>query len=89
VLRVETTKTLGILAELRWLGGRDSNPDTVVETTVDYDRRSQINRATLFISTTAHRDRWVVPLHLRSIFPQELVVLLEKNGFRLLSRDGD
>ena len=55
----------------------------LVEATVDYDRRSQVDRATWFISTTAHRDRWVAPLHLRSIFPQELLMLLESNGFRL------
>ena len=63
--------------------------ELLVEATVDYDRRSQINRATWFISTTGHQDKWVAPLHLRSIFPQELPVLLEKGGFRLLSRDGD
>jgi len=45
--------------------------------------------ANWFISTTGHQDKWVAPLHLRSIFPQELPVLLEKSGFRLLSRDGD
>lgn len=63
--------------------------ELLVEATGDYDRHSQVNRATWFISTTAHRDRWVAPLHLRSIFPQELPMLLEKSGFRLLSRDGD
>jgi SAM-dependent methyltransferase len=63
--------------------------ELLVEATVDYDRGSQVNRATWFISTTTHRDRWVAPLHLRSIFPQELLILLENNGFRLLSRDGD
>src|SRR5688572_29789279 len=67
----------------------DSYGELVVEVTADYDRRSQVDRATWFISTTTHRDRWVAPLHLRSIFPQELLVLLERNGFRLLSRDGD
>lgn len=61
----------------------------LLEATHDYDRRSQVNRATWFVSTTAHEDRWVTPMHLRSIFPQELVVLLAKSGLRLLSRDGD
>ena len=32
---------------------------------------------------------WVAPLHLRSIFPQELPVLLGASGFRLRSRAGD
>ena len=63
--------------------------ELIVEATNDYDRKSQINRATWFISTTAQRDRWVAPMHLRSIFPEELLVLLAKNGFRLMRRDGD
>lgn len=67
----------------------DSYGELLVEATIDYDRHSQVNRATWFISTAAQKDRWVAPIHLRSIFPQELVVLLAKNGFRLLSRDGD
>ena len=61
----------------------------MVEASGDYDRLSQVDRATWFISTPGQRDKWVAPLHLRSIFPQELPMLLEKNGFRLLSRDGD
>src|SRR5262245_30326274 len=60
-----------------------------VESTNDYDRCSQVNRATWFISTDEKRDVWVIPLHLRSVFPQELSVLLAANGFRLLKRDGD
>jgi hypothetical protein len=31
----------------------------------------------------------VFPLHLRSIFPQELPALLAVRGFRLVRRDGD
>lgn len=60
-----------------------------VEATTDYDRRAQINRGTWFISTPEKRDVWVFPLHLRSIFPEELPSLLAANGFRLLRRDGD
>jgi SAM-dependent methyltransferase len=60
-----------------------------VEATNDYDLRSQVNRATWFISTAEKRDAWVVPLHLRSIFPQELLALLAANGVDLLRRDGD
>ena len=67
----------------------DVHGELLVETTVDYDSRSQVDRATWFISTAGNQDRWVAPLHLRSIFPQELSLLLEKSGFRLLSRDGD
>jgi SAM-dependent methyltransferase len=66
-----------------------SHGEVTVEETIDYDRHSQVNRATWFISTAEKRDAWVVPLHLRSIFPQELLVLLATNGFRLVRRDGD
>jgi SAM-dependent methyltransferase len=60
-----------------------------VEAANDYDRRSQVNRATWYISTGDERDAWVVPLHLRSIFPQELLALLAVNGMHLTRRDGD
>jgi SAM-dependent methyltransferase len=63
--------------------------ELTVETTNDYDRQSQVNRATWFVSTDAQRDAWSFPLHLRSIFPQELLALLAANGFRLMRRDGD
>lgn len=63
--------------------------ELVVETTDDYDRAAQVNRATWYVSTPTQRDAWVVPLHLRSIFPQELLALLASNGFELLRRDGD
>jgi SAM-dependent methyltransferase len=60
-----------------------------VEATSDYDSASQVNRATWYISTPGHPDRWVAPLHLRSIFPEELPLLLAAGGFRLRSRVGD
>jgi SAM-dependent methyltransferase len=63
--------------------------EVTVEATNDYDRDSQVNRATWFISTGEKRDAWVVPLHLRSIFPQELLALLAANGVHLTRRDGD
>ena len=63
--------------------------DLTVEATNDYDAETQVNRTTWFVSTSTERDRWVSPLHLRSIFPQELLVLLAANGFQLVRRDGD
>lgn len=60
-----------------------------VEASSDYDAASQVNRAMWYVSTPAHPDRWVEPLHLRSIFPQELPLLLERGGFRLVQRHGD
>jgi SAM-dependent methyltransferase len=66
-----------------------SHGELTVESMNDYDPCSQVNRATWFISTSEKRDAWVVPLHLRSIFPQELLALLAANGVDLLRRDGD
>jgi hypothetical protein len=63
--------------------------ELTVEATNDYDSHSQVNRATWFISTAERHDAWVVPLHLRSIFPQELLALLAVNGLDLMRRDGD
>jgi SAM-dependent methyltransferase len=63
--------------------------EVTVEATNDYDRDAQVNRATWFISTADTRDAWVVPLHLRCIFPQELLALLAANGMHLTRRDGD
>jgi len=66
-----------------------SHGELTVEGTNDYDAATQVNRATWFVSTATQRDAWVSPLHLRSIFPQELLSLLAANGFRLARRDGD
>jgi SAM-dependent methyltransferase len=63
--------------------------ELTAEATSDYDAATQVNRATWYISTPGHPDRWVAPLHLRSIFPQELPLLVAAGGFRLLSRAGD
>jgi len=63
--------------------------ELIVEATNDYDRHSQVNRATWYVSTAERRDAWVIPLHLRSIFPQELLALLAANGVHLIRRDGD
>ncbi|HTC54517.1 MAG TPA: class I SAM-dependent methyltransferase [Steroidobacteraceae bacterium] len=63
--------------------------ELTVEETSDYDTLTQVNRATWFISTSQQRDAWIAPLHLRWIFPQELLALLAANGLHLVSRDGD
>ena len=63
--------------------------ELTVEATSDYDAATQVNRATWYISVPGRPDAWVSPLHLRSIFPQELPLLLGASGFRLLSRVGD
>ena len=60
-----------------------------VEETRDYDSATQVNQGTLYISTLETPDAWVVPMVLRSIFPQELPLLLSAAGLELLSRFGD
>lgn len=60
-----------------------------VEATGDYDAVTQVNHATWYISTAETPDAWVVPLALRSIFPQELPLLLAAAGLELIDRRGD
>ncbi len=60
-----------------------------VDGTHDYDAAAQVNRATWYVSTPETRDAWVMPIVLRSIFPQELPLLLAAAGLRLSSRAGD
>jgi len=60
-----------------------------VEAAHDYDAATQVNLATWYISTPDRRDAWVVPLALRSIFPQELPLLLSAAGLELVSRFGE
>jgi SAM-dependent methyltransferase len=60
-----------------------------VETTSDYDSATQVNHAIWYISTLDKPDAWVVPLVLRSIFPQELPLLLSAAGLELTSRFGE
>ena len=60
-----------------------------VETTCDYDPASQVNHATWYVSAPGEPDAWIVPLILRSIFPQELPLLISAAGFELITRSGD
>jgi SAM-dependent methyltransferase len=60
-----------------------------VEEMRDYDSATQVNRGTWYISTAETPDAWVVPMVLRSIFPQELPLLLSAAGLALISRFGE
>ncbi len=60
-----------------------------VEEASDYDAAAQVTRARWYVSAPGKPDAWVLPLELRSIFPQELPLLLQAGGFRLKSRVGD
>lgn len=60
-----------------------------VDETDDYDAATQVNRGRWYISAPGKPDAWILDLALRSIFPQELPLLLTAGGFRLTSRVGD
>lgn len=50
---------------------------------------AQVTRGTWFFSTEAEADFVVAPLEIRGIFPQELPLLLELGGLRVVDRFGD
>ena len=60
-----------------------------VEGTNDYDSDTQVNRGCWYVSAQGKPDAWIPPLALRSIFPQELPLLLAAGGFHLKGRAGD
>jgi SAM-dependent methyltransferase len=60
-----------------------------VEDTREYDSANQVNRGTWYISTADRKDAWTVPMVLRSIFPQELPLLLSAAGLELIDRFGE
>lgn len=60
-----------------------------VEATHDYDPVTQVNHATWYISTPDTPDAWIVPMILRSIFPQELQSMISAAGLELINRFGE
>lgn len=54
-----------------------------------YDASAQVTRGTWYLSTSSEADFVVAPLEIRSIFPQELPLLLSLGGLRLVERLGD
>ena len=60
-----------------------------VEATMNYDAATQVNRSSFHFSAPGRADYMTVPIHLRSLFPLELPLLLSTNGFRLARRYGD
>jgi SAM-dependent methyltransferase len=63
--------------------------EITLEQVNNYDAAAQVNRATWYFSTSQERDFLVVPLHLRSIFPEELPLLVAMAGLHLEVRYGD
>ncbi len=54
-----------------------------------YDARAQVTRGTWHLGTDSEPDLLVAPLEIRSIFPQELPLLVSLGGLRLVHRFGD
>lgn len=63
--------------------------EVTVEAESAYDAATQVTRGTWYFSAPGAPDFWTAPLEVRSIFPQELPLLLAAGGFRLESRHGD
>lgn len=60
-----------------------------VDVAETYDTAAQVTRGTWFLSTETEPDFVVAPLEIRSIFPQELLLLISLGGLRLIDRYGD
>ena len=67
----------------------DSFGSLTVEGSHDYNAAEQVDRGTWYISAAGKPDKWIVSVVVRSIFPQELPLLLAAGGFHLASRFGD
>jgi SAM-dependent methyltransferase len=60
-----------------------------VDVAETYDAAAQVTRGQWYLSTDSEADFVVVPLEIRSIFPQELPLLLSLGGLRVVERFGD
>jgi hypothetical protein len=60
-----------------------------VDVAETYDAPAQVTRGTWYLSTGSEPDFVVAPLEIRSIFPQELPLLISLGGLRLVTRFGD
>lgn len=60
-----------------------------VEVEERYDAVAQVTRGVWYFSSNSESDFLTVSLEVRSIFPQELPLLIEKGGLKLLERYGD
>ncbi len=60
-----------------------------VDVAETYDAAAQVTHGSWYFSTDSEPDFVVVPLAIRSIFPQELPLLLRLGGLRVLDRFGD
>lgn len=63
--------------------------DVRVDVAETYDAAAQVTRGTWYLSTDSEPDFVVVPLEIRSIFPQELPLLVARGGLQFVDRLGD
>ncbi len=63
--------------------------EIAIEETSSYDSAAQIRHVVWYLSAANAADFRVIDYHLRVIFPQELLLLLEVAGFRLEARYGE
>jgi SAM-dependent methyltransferase len=60
-----------------------------VDVAETYDAAAQVTRGRWYFSTDSEADFLVAPLEIRSVFPQELPLLLALGGLRVVERLGD
>ncbi|KYG98884.1 class I SAM-dependent methyltransferase [Bradyrhizobium sp. DOA1] len=60
-----------------------------VEETARYEPLAQVRHVDWYWSSEAEKDFWQVKLPMRSIFPQEMPLLIASGGLRLITRFGD
>jgi hypothetical protein len=60
-----------------------------VDVAETHDAAAQVTRGAWHFSTDSEPDFLVAPVEIRSIFPQELPLLVSLGGLRLVERFGD
>lgn len=89
---VPSARLLSLPARQRELLGTFAHPrlgDVTIEETIAYNPITQVSRADWYWSTATRKDFRHTPLELRQIFPQELPLLVQTGGLRLIDRYGD
>lgn len=89
---VPSLRLLSLPAGQRELLGLFPHPrlgEVTIEETIGYDTITQVMRTDWYWSTAERADFRHTPLELRQIFPQELPLLVELGGLKLIERFGD
>lgn len=88
---VPSARLLSLPRDARQKVGDFAHPElgmVTVDETIAYDPITQISRADWYWSRQGQKDFRHTPLEMRQIYPQELPLLLERGGFRLIDRFG-